>query len=80
MALAENHGVLNLEELEALDLRRPAILLLWKRFFCFLFENKDDKDLVFRSGPYFMGLRGLYLNRWSLSFDPEKGVPSAMLV
>ena len=27
-----------------------------------------------------MGPRGLYLNRWSLSFDPEKDVPSVVPV
>ena len=51
-----------------------------KGFFTFLFVNKEDKDLIFRSGPYFMGPRGLYLNRWSSSFDPEKDVPSTVLV
>ena len=49
--------------------------LCGKGFFVFLFENKDDMDLIFRSGPYFMGPRGLYLNCWSLSFDIEKDVP-----
>ena len=33
-----------------------------KGFYTFLFENKEDKDLIFRSGPYFMGPRGLYIN------------------
>ena len=46
-----------------------------KGFFTFLFENKEDRDLIFRSGPYFMGSRGLYLNRWSLSFGLERDVP-----
>ena len=51
-----------------------------KGFFGFLFKNKDDRDLIFRSGPYFMGARGPYLNGWGLSFDPEKDVPSAVSV
>lgn len=51
-----------------------------KGYFIFLFENKADKDLIFRSGPYFMGPRGLYLNRWNLSFDSKKDVPSAVPV
>ena len=46
----------------------------------FLFENKDDRDLIFRSGPYFMGPRAPYLNHWSLSFDLEKDIPSAVSV
>jgi hypothetical protein len=28
-----------------------------KGFFAFLFENKADRDLIFRNGPYFMGSR-----------------------
>lgn len=28
--------------------------------------------------PYFMGPRGMYLNRWTLDFDPEVDVPSAI--
>ena len=51
-----------------------------KGFYTFLFENKEDKDLIFRSGPYFMGPRGLYLNQWTLSFDPEKDVPLVVSV
>ena len=51
-----------------------------KGYFVFLFKNKDDSNLIFRSGPYFMGLRGLYLNCWNLSFDLEKDVSSVMSV
>ena len=51
-----------------------------KGFFTFLFENKVDRYLIFRSGPYFMGPPGLYLNRWSLNFDPKKDVPLAVPV
>ena len=47
-----------------------------KGFFTFIFKNKKDMDLIFISGPYFMGPQGLYLNRWSLSFDTERDVPS----
>ena len=50
--------------------------LCGKGFFVFLFEKKDNRDLIFRSGKYFMGPRGMYLNRWSLSFDPEKDIPN----
>jgi hypothetical protein len=47
-----------------------------KVFFAFLFEEKEDKDLIFRSGPYFMGSRGMYLNRWTPDFCLENDVPS----
>ena len=33
-----------------------------------------------RSGPYFTGPRGVYLNGWSLVFYQEKDVPSVFLV
>ena len=36
--------------------------------------------MIFRNGPYFMDTRGLYLNRWTLDFDPEMDVPSAVPV
>jgi hypothetical protein len=51
-----------------------------KGFFAFLFEMKEDMDLVFKSGPYFMGSRGLYLNRWTSEFYLENGIPTVMLV
>ena len=47
-------------------------------FFLFDFESKEDKELIFRNGPYFMGPQGLYLNRWTPDFDPEADTPRAM--
>jgi hypothetical protein len=49
-------------------------------FFVFLFENKVDRDMIFRSVPYFMGARGMYLNKWTSYFSPENGIPSVVLV
>ena len=43
-------------------------------YFLFDFESKEDKDLIFRNGPYFMGPQGLYLNGWTPDFDPEEKV------
>ena len=43
-----------------------------KGYFEFIFEKKEDRDLIFRNEPYFMGPRGMYLNKWDLSFNPEK--------
>jgi len=51
-----------------------------KGYFTFHFESKEDKDLIFRNGPYFMDSRGLYLNKWTPNFDPELDVPSAVPV
>ena len=49
-------------------------------FFVFIFEKKEDRDLIFRNGPYFMGSRGMYLNKWDLFFDPEKDIASSVPV
>ena len=37
----------------------------------FVFESTEDRDLIFRNGPYFMGPQGLYLNKWTTDFDPS---------
>jgi len=31
-------------------------------YYTFLFETKEDWNLIFINGPYFMDLRGLYIN------------------
>lgn len=49
-------------------------------FFTFLFENKEDKDLIFRTEPYFLGARGMYLNKWTPDFSSENDVLSAVQV
>jgi hypothetical protein len=49
-------------------------------FYIFKFISKDDRDLIFRNGPYFMGMQGLYLNRWTPDFDPAVEVPKEVLV
>jgi len=46
-------------------------------FYSFNFTKKADRDLVFRSGPYFMGSRGLYLAPWTLDFNPEAEITAA---
>lgn len=51
-----------------------------KGFYVFVFESSDDRSLIFRNGPYFMGQQGLYLNKWSPDFDPSQDVPSAVPV
>jgi hypothetical protein len=51
-----------------------------KYFYAFLFEPKEDHDLIFCNGPYFFGTRGMYLNCWTLSFDLELEVPCIVLV
>ena len=46
-------------------------------YFVFLFLNKEECDLVFRSGPFFMGSRGLFLAPWTLGFNPETKITVA---
>lgn len=57
-----------------------AIRFCGRGFFTFLFETVEDRNLIFRNGPYFMDTRGLYLNRWTPDFDPEMDVPNAVPV
>jgi len=57
-----------------------AIRFCGRGFFTFLFESVEDRNLIFRNGPYFMDSRGLYLNRWTPDFDPEMDVPNAVPV
>eukprot|EP00253_Pinus_taeda_P033123 PITA_33123 len=49
-------------------------------FFIFEFTTKEDRDLVFRNGPYFMGNQALYLNKWTPDFDPSVDVPKEVPV
>ena len=49
-------------------------------FYVFVFYAAADGDLIFRNGPYFMGPQGLYLNKWTLDFDPSQDVPFAVPV
>jgi hypothetical protein len=49
-------------------------------FFIFEFIDKEDRDLIFRSGSYFMGTQGLYLNRWTPDFDPNVDSPKEVPV
>lgn len=43
-------------------------------YYDFLFELKEDRGINFRIGPYFIGLRGIFLNFWTLNFDIEVDV------
>jgi hypothetical protein len=56
------------------------IYFVGKGFFVFLFNKPEDRGLIFRNGPYFMGPQGLYLNKWSTDFDPAQDVPRAVPV
>jgi hypothetical protein len=44
-------------------------------FFSFLFEKKEDRDLIFKSGLYFMGARVIYLNHCTLVFNQKMASP-----
>jgi hypothetical protein len=51
-----------------------------KGYYVFIFDNVEDKNLIFRNEPYFMGPQGLYLNQWTPDFDPAQDVSSAVPV
>lgn len=53
---------------------------LGRGFFLFEFSSKDDKELIFRNGPYFMGPQGLYLNKSTPNFDPAVDVPKSVSI
>jgi len=53
---------------------------VWRGFFLLDFISKDDPDLIFRNGPYFMWPQGLYLNWWLPNFDLVIVIPKAILV
>lgn len=44
--------------------RSVTSYFLGRGSFLFEFTSKDDKDLTFQNGPYFVGPQGVYLNRW----------------
>ena len=46
-------------------------------YFVFLFLNEEERDLFFQSGPFFMGLRGIFLAPWTLGFNPEAEITTA---
>jgi len=50
---------------------------LGRGYFLAQFSSKEHRDLIFRSGPYFMGTRGLYLAPWTLDFNPEVEITAA---
>ena len=52
-----------------------ACYAVGRGYFIFEFISQEDRDLIFRNGPYFMGTQGLYLNRWTPSFDLASEVP-----
>lgn len=45
-----------------------ALYSLGNGFFQFLFEDKESRDKTFKSRPYFMGSKELFLAPWFLDF------------
>ena len=55
-----------------------------EREFSFLFQLKEERDLIFRYALHFIASRNLYLNQWSVDFNLVEeiettcmGLPSA---
>lgn len=57
-----------------------SIRFCGRGYYTFHFETKEDRDLIFKNDPYFMDMRGLYLNKWTPDFDLEMDVPRAVPV
>jgi hypothetical protein len=51
------------------------IFIVGEGYFSFLFEIKEDRDLIFRSGSYLLGAMGMYPYQWTPDFIPENDVP-----
>ena len=60
--------------------KNVASYLVGRGYFLFEFESKEEKELIFRNRPYFMGPQGLYLNSWMPYFDPKVDIPKAVPV
>jgi hypothetical protein len=56
-----------------------SLCAVGRGFFVFSFSRIEDHDLVFRSGPYFMGSRGLFLAPWTLEFNPGAEITAALV-
>ena len=54
-----------------------SLFVAGRGYFVFLLLNKEECDLVFRSGPFFMGSRGLFLAPWTLGFNLEAEITAA---
>jgi hypothetical protein len=47
----------------------PSHAFYGRGLLAFLFEEKEDRDLIFQRGPYLMGSRGMWLNKYILDFN-----------
>jgi hypothetical protein len=56
VALPALNGSMVGSRLEEKNQGKMSSAFCGKGFFVFLFENKADMDLIFRSDPYFMGI------------------------
>src|SRR6266849_5596320 len=80
MALHQVYRRLDTKKLEAQLETWSNLLPCWERVFPFEFISEEDRDLIFRNGPYFMGTQGLYLNKWTPDFDPSVDLPKEVPV
>ena len=56
-----------------------SIFVLGNGFFLTLFANFEDRDYVFKSGPSFMGSKGLFLAPWTLDFNPTREISKVLV-
>jgi hypothetical protein len=75
MVIPQNNGKLDSMKLTRSHQGPTNIFFFYGRgYYAFLFKTKD-RDSIFKSMYYFMGIRGMYLNRWTPDFNPENGIP-----
>jgi len=80
MAIAQNYAKRGRQELDCINRWKISIRFCGRGYYTFHFETKEDQDLIFRNGPYFMDTRGSYLNRWMPNFNPKMDVANAVPV
>jgi len=56
VAIPKIYGVISGVNLESIDKIKYWNVWIWEWYFSFLFEFRKDNDVIFRDGPYFLGL------------------------
>lgn len=80
MAKPQNLENLDPKPMGYLNERWNSKLFCGKGFFRFLFQFKDNHDLIFHSNPWFLGTCGFYINQWSPYLYPEKQILPYVLI
>ena len=55
-----------------------ALSMVGNGFFILFFEIKEARYVVFQNGTYLFGSGGMYLNKWTLDFNLDEDIPTAI--